>query len=94
MAKNLLSLYRDTPLYQTIRQLLEIISVPLAEAKAAIQSRRQTDPWIGPAPGAAGAVGGNRARSFLMNSFLHKGDVVYMDHGLYRHYGIYNNDGV
>jgi predicted DNA-binding transcriptional regulator YafY len=34
MAKNLLSLYRDTPLYQTIRQLLEIISAPLAEAKA------------------------------------------------------------
>jgi predicted DNA-binding transcriptional regulator YafY len=35
MAKNLLSLYRDTPLYETIRQLLEIIGAPLAEAGTA-----------------------------------------------------------
>jgi predicted DNA-binding transcriptional regulator YafY len=34
MVKNLLSLYHDTPLYETIRQLLEIIGVPLAEAGA------------------------------------------------------------
>jgi predicted DNA-binding transcriptional regulator YafY len=35
MTKNLLSLYRDTPLYETIRQLLEIIGAPLAETGAA-----------------------------------------------------------
>jgi hypothetical protein len=27
-----------------------------------------------------------------MNSFLRQGDVIYADRGLYRHYGIYNND--
>ncbi|MDR1315990.1 MAG: lecithin retinol acyltransferase family protein [Spirochaetales bacterium] len=28
-----------------------------------------------------------------MGSFLRKGDVIYADRGLYRHYGIYNNAG-
>jgi hypothetical protein len=27
-----------------------------------------------------------------MNEFLQKGDVIYANRGLYRHYGIYNND--
>jgi predicted DNA-binding transcriptional regulator YafY len=38
MTKNLLSLYRDTPLYETIRQLLEIIGAPLAETGASSKS--------------------------------------------------------
>jgi predicted DNA-binding transcriptional regulator YafY len=38
MTKNLLSLYRDTPLYETIRQLLEIIGAPLAETGAESKS--------------------------------------------------------
>jgi predicted DNA-binding transcriptional regulator YafY len=38
MTKNLLSLYHDTPLYETIRQLLEIIGAPLAEAGAECKS--------------------------------------------------------
>jgi predicted DNA-binding transcriptional regulator YafY len=33
MVKNLLSLYHDTPIYETMRQLLDIISAPIAAAK-------------------------------------------------------------
>jgi predicted DNA-binding transcriptional regulator YafY len=33
MVKNLLSLYHDTPVYETMRQLLDIISAPIAAAK-------------------------------------------------------------
>ncbi|GHV93493.1 putative HTH-type transcriptional regulator YobV [Spirochaetia bacterium] len=33
MVKNLLSLYHDTPIYETMRQLLDIIGAPIAAAK-------------------------------------------------------------
>ncbi|MDR3200268.1 MAG: WYL domain-containing protein [Spirochaetales bacterium] len=44
MAKNLLSLYRNTPLYETARQLLELISLPLAPPLFA-KSDADQPPW-------------------------------------------------